>query len=80
MAQKVPVDRIQCDGPGYPGVPDISNGALTPDEEGLVFRPELSKFALAMAGGGKASGAAHAFGEQILWSFDLSKTELLTFP
>ncbi|KAI4098278.1 MAG: hypothetical protein LQ339_006537 [Xanthoria mediterranea] len=61
MAQKVPVDRIQCDGPGYPGVPDICNGALPPDQEGLVSRPKLSKFALAMAGGGKASGAAHAF-------------------
>ncbi|KAL8784354.1 MAG: hypothetical protein Q9213_004006 [Squamulea squamosa] len=61
MAKKVPVDQIQGNGPGYPSVPDISNCNLAPDEDGLVFRPELNNFALAMAGGGKASGAAHAF-------------------
>ncbi|KAI4225567.1 MAG: hypothetical protein L6R36_003818 [Xanthoria steineri] len=61
MAKKVPVDQIRCDGPGYPSVPDLSDCVLTPDKEGLVSRPELNNFALAMAGGGKASGAAHAF-------------------
>ncbi|EAS33659.3 O-methyltransferase [Coccidioides immitis RS] len=61
MAKKVPIHQVQCDGPGYPSVPDISNCGITPDDQGLVYRPELSNFALAMAGGGNASGAAHAF-------------------
>ncbi|KAL8940715.1 MAG: hypothetical protein Q9216_002665 [Gyalolechia sp. 2 TL-2023] len=61
MAKKVPVDQIQGDRPGYPSVPDVSNCNIVPDEEGLVLRPELNNFALAMVGGGKASGAAHAF-------------------
>ncbi|KAL8996752.1 MAG: hypothetical protein Q9169_003823 [Polycauliona sp. 2 TL-2023] len=66
MAKKIPIDQIQGDGPGYPSVPDVASCNLEPDEEGLVFRPELNNFALAMAGGGKTSGAAHAFGGFVL--------------
>ncbi|KAK2834889.1 hypothetical protein FQN49_006815 [Arthroderma sp. PD_2] len=61
MAKKVSKDQVRCGGQGYPSVPDISNCNYTPDEQGLGHRPELNNFALAMAGGGKASGAAHAF-------------------
>lgn len=63
LETKVPIDQVQSEGPGYPSVPDTSNCNLEPDEEGLVHRPELSNFSLAMAGGGNASGAAHAYGE-----------------
>ncbi|GKZ28708.1 hypothetical protein AbraIFM66950_011775 [Aspergillus brasiliensis] len=61
LAKKVPLDQVQAKGPGYPSVPDVSNCNLIPDDDGMVLRPELNNFALAMAGGGKASGAAHAF-------------------
>ena len=80
MAKKVPIDQIQCDGPGYPSVPDVSNCVLTPDEKGLVFRPELNNFALAMAGGGKASGAAHAFGGSAFCSFRIKERILMRNP
>lgn len=66
MAKKVSIDQIQGDGPGYPSVPDVFNCNLVIEEEDLVSRLELNNFALAMAGGGKVSGAAHAFGEQSL--------------
>lgn len=62
MAKKVPSDQVQGDGPGYPSVPEVSNCNRVPGEEGLVFRPKLDNFE-----GGKASGAAHTFGEQYQW-------------
>ncbi|KAI1367012.1 S-adenosyl-L-methionine-dependent methyltransferase [Xylaria arbuscula] len=61
MAQRLPSDEVISDGPGYPGVPDLSNTNVTFDHKGHIARPELENFALAMVGGGKASGAAHAF-------------------
>lgn len=62
MTEKLPPGQVVSDGPGYPGVPDLSvcNGAS--DAPGAaVGRPELENFALAMVAGGKTSGAAHAF-------------------
>lgn len=65
MAEKLPPDQVVSDGPGYPGVPDLSKYDILPDHQGLVSRPELGNFALAMVGGGKTSGTAHAFGRTI---------------
>lgn len=62
MTERLPSDQVISDGPGYPGVPDLSKCGVAFDHKGLVGRPELENFALAMLGGGKASGAAHAFG------------------
>ena len=62
MTEKHPPGQVVSDGPGYPGVPDLTicNGAS--DAPGAdVSRPELENFALAMVAGGKTSGAAHAF-------------------
>jgi hypothetical protein len=61
MTEKHPPEKVVSDGPGYPGVPDLSIWNVATDEPGLVSRPELENFALAMVGGGKTSGAAHAF-------------------
>lgn len=61
MSERVPSDHLVSDGPGCPGVSDLSNyPSLAFDHDGRVERPELQNFALAMMGGGKASGAAHA--------------------
>jgi hypothetical protein len=62
MTERMPADQVGSNGPGYPSVPDLSNCNVAPDEKGLFGRPELDNFALAMVGGGKTSGAAHAFG------------------
>jgi hypothetical protein len=62
MTQRLPSNQVTSDGPGYPGVPELARCEPTIDQQGLVGRPELSNFALAMVGGGRASGAAHAFG------------------
>ncbi|KAL1850966.1 hypothetical protein Daus18300_012757 [Diaporthe australafricana] len=62
LSEKLPPSQIVSDGPGYPGVPDTSNWDISPDSEGLVNRPELGNFALAMVAGGTTSGAAHAYG------------------
>lgn len=64
LAERLPLSQVVCDGPGYPGVPDLSNWDLEPDDQGLVSRPEMGNFALAMVAGGKTSGAAHAFGKR----------------
>ena len=53
-------------GVGYPGVPSAANVNITPDAKGLVTRPELENFGLAMIGGGKTSGAAHPFGQSLV--------------
>lgn len=66
MSERVPSDHLVSDGPGCPGVSDLSNyPSLAFDHDGRVERPELQNFALAMMGGGKASGAAHAHGEKL---------------
>lgn len=75
LEKKVAVDQVQCEGPGYPSVPDISNWNLRPDEEGLVHRPELNNFGQAMAGAGNAVCRAHVFGKSadhlIVWPLEL---------
>jgi hypothetical protein len=63
MNERHPSDKVTSDGPGYPGVPDISNCDVVLDQQGLLGRPELANFALAMVGGGVTSGTAHAFGK-----------------
>lgn len=62
MTERLPSDKVTSDGPGYPGVPELANWDVSFDHKGLVARPELQNFGLAMVGGGMASGAAHAFG------------------
>lgn len=69
LSKKVPIEQVQCDGPGYPSVPDISNCNIVPDEDGLVERPELNYFAVAMPAAGNAYGASHAFGKPELQPF-----------
>ncbi|KAE8146903.1 S-adenosyl-L-methionine-dependent methyltransferase [Aspergillus avenaceus] len=59
MAEKIPIDSLCGDGPGYPGIPDANNWAVTGDENGLVNRPELGLFALGMTGGGNAQLVLH---------------------
>ncbi|KAI2622395.1 S-adenosyl-L-methionine-dependent methyltransferase [Hypoxylon sp. NC1633] len=61
MTERLPSNQIVSDGPGYPSVPDLSKFNVTFDHKGLIGRPELDNFAMAMVGGGKTSGAAHAF-------------------
>ncbi|KAK4653881.1 hypothetical protein QC762_511060 [Podospora pseudocomata] len=61
MTQRLPSDQVTSDGPGYPGVPELANFPVSFDHKGLVGRPELENFALAMLGGGQASGTAHAY-------------------
>lgn len=63
MTERHPPDQVVSNGPGYPGVPDLSNWDRTVDDDGCMGRPELDNFALAMVAGGKTSGAAHAFGK-----------------
>ena len=63
MAERIAPDQISPkSGVGYPGVPSAANVNVKPDANGLVTRPELENFGLAMIGGGKTSGAAHPFG------------------
>ncbi|KAI1760579.1 S-adenosyl-L-methionine-dependent methyltransferase [Hypoxylon sp. FL1150] len=61
MTERLPSDLVVSDGPGYPGVPDLSKYNVMFDHKGLVGRPELHNLAAAMVGGGKTWGAAHAF-------------------
>lgn len=62
MTEKLPPGEVVSDGPGYPGVPDLSICNIATDApDATVNRPELENFALAMVAGGKTSGAAHAF-------------------
>lgn len=63
LAERAPPKKITNADIGYPGVPDPKNWILRPDSKGLVGRPELENFGLAMVGGGMVSGAAHPFGE-----------------
>lgn len=65
LAERVPDKRIMPAGPGYPGVPDISNRSQRPDKDGLIGRAELEIFSLAMVGGGRIFAAAQAFGKYI---------------
>lgn len=66
LAEKKSPDQVSPgSGVGYPGIPSAANANLKPDNNGLVTRPELEDFGLAMIGGGKTSGAAHPFGQ---WS------------
>ncbi|KAL4963710.1 O-methyltransferase tpcA [Aspergillus stella-maris] len=59
LAERVFLHQVRPPGAPYPGLPDIKH--LCPDANGLVTRPELENFGLAMVGGGKVSGAAHAY-------------------
>ncbi|CAN9179538.1 unnamed protein product [Alternaria sp. RS040] len=62
MTEKLLPSQVVSDGPGYPGVPDLSACSDSRDAPGVIInRPELENFALAMVAGGKTSGAAHAF-------------------
>ncbi|KAL6231241.1 hypothetical protein BDW75DRAFT_220708, partial [Aspergillus navahoensis] len=58
LAERVPLDEVRPEAP-YPGLPDIRH--LQPGPDGKYTRPELDNFGLAMVGGGKVSGAAHAY-------------------
>lgn len=64
LAERVSPDQVspQDGRSGYPGIPSAANANLKSDKHGLVTRPELDNFGLAMIGGGKTSGAAHPFG------------------
>lgn len=70
LSEKLPPSQVASDSPGYPGVPDLSNWDLEPDNEGLVARPEMANFSLAMVAGGNTSGAAHAFGKFRIFVLD----------
>lgn len=62
LAERIPPKQVSPEtGVGYPGVPSAANVKVKPDNFGLVTRPELENFGLAMIGGGKTSGAAHPF-------------------
>ncbi|KKA24443.1 O-methyltransferase [Rasamsonia emersonii CBS 393.64] len=61
LAERVSPAQIQPQNTPYPGVPDVHNWNLVPGADGLVGRPELENFGLAMVGGGKVTGTAHAF-------------------
>jgi hypothetical protein len=63
LAEKIDPSDIGNDGVGYPGVPDPSQFANTPDGDGKVPRPELEIFGLAMVGGGRAISASQPYGE-----------------
>lgn len=80
MTQRLPSDQVTSDGPGYPGVPELANFPVSFDHKGLVGRPELGNFALAMLGGGQASGTAHAYGEILLPAYArlVGRTSTLT--
>ena len=66
LAERVSPDQVSPkDSVGYPGIPSAANADLKPDKDGLVTRPELDNFGLAMIGGGQITGAAHPFGQ---WS------------
>lgn len=52
MAERIPPQQISPEiGVGYPGVPSATDVNVKPDAEGLVARPELEIFTLAMIGG-----------------------------
>ena len=64
LAEKIKPNQVSPErGVGYPGIPSAANVDLKPDDNGLVTRPELENFGIAMIGGGKTSGAAHPFGQ-----------------
>jgi hypothetical protein len=52
--------------PSYPGAfgPDVEVTLKQKDANGLVPRPELSLFGLAMLGGGRVTGTAHLYGRE----------------
>lgn len=63
----MPREQLGSQGPGYPGLP----GRVKPSggqgaRNGLVSRPELEVFGLAMLGGGMVFGAAHAYGKPVV--------------
>jgi hypothetical protein len=69
LSERVRPDQITNDGVGYSGVADPQNWThLQPDSDGLIKRPELDNFGLAMVGGGKVSGAALPFGNPLFLS------------
>ncbi|KAL3431736.1 S-adenosyl-L-methionine-dependent methyltransferase [Aspergillus tetrazonus] len=59
LAERVSLDEVRPKEAPYPGLPDIRH--LQPGPDGKYTRPELDNFGLAMVGGGKVSGAAHAY-------------------
>ncbi|KAL4940293.1 hypothetical protein BDV06DRAFT_230434 [Aspergillus oleicola] len=59
LAERVSLDEVRPRNAPYPGLIDVKH--LTPGADGLFTRPELDNFGLAMVGGGKVSGAAHAY-------------------
>lgn len=65
LSEKVNPEHIINNDVGYSGVPDPKRwNYLQPDSEGLIKRPELDNFSLAMVGGGKVSGSSLPFGKQ----------------
>ena len=61
MEEKVPVEQLTREGPGYPGHPDIQAMMRGHAPGDLVERPEHKVFSLAMLGGGMVYGAAHPY-------------------
>lgn len=60
----MPVEQLGSQGPGYPGLP--GRVKTSGEKDGLVSRPELEVFGLAMLGGGMVFGAAHPYGELLI--------------
>ncbi|KAL9599305.1 MAG: hypothetical protein Q9219_003932 [cf. Caloplaca sp. 3 TL-2023] len=64
LEEKIPAQELLSPmGQGYPGAfgPDTQVAVKSKDSEGLVKRPELATFGLAMLGGGRVTGTAHLF-------------------
>ncbi|KAL8931961.1 MAG: hypothetical protein Q9216_007011 [Gyalolechia sp. 2 TL-2023] len=64
LEEKVPPQKLLApSGQGYPGAfgPDVETALQSKDPDGLVERPELATFGLAMLGGGRVTGTAHLF-------------------
>ncbi|KAL8717981.1 MAG: hypothetical protein Q9225_004840 [Loekoesia sp. 1 TL-2023] len=64
LEERIPAhELLNPTGQGYPGAfgPDIQVALESKDTEGLVKRPELATFGLAMLGGGRVTGTAHLF-------------------
>ena len=57
-------ELLNPSGQAYPGAfgPDLQAALQSTDAQGLVKRPELATFGLAMLGGGRVTGTAHLFG------------------
>lgn len=63
LEEKVPARELKSTNGSYPGYFDSYISAVN-DWESVVSRPELDIFGIAMLGGGRVNGTAHAYGKK----------------